>query len=101
MNSIPANDPQARSNWPMLAFFIALMLVAGALGSVATIPEIPGWYAGIAKPSWTPPDSVFGPVWTTLYVLTGIATWLAWRRRGIERGWVAPFVAQWVLNVAW
>lgn len=61
-----------------LAGWIALCLAAGALGSLATTPQIPTWYASLTKPEWNPPNWVFGPVWTTLYVLMGIAAWLVW-----------------------
>lgn len=48
-------------------------LAVGALGSLATIPNIPSWYAALEKPALNPPNWIFGPVWTTLYVLMGIA----------------------------
>jgi translocator protein len=64
----------------VLVGLLAAVFVAGALGAVVTIPQIPGWYRAIAKPDWTPPDQVFGPAWTTLYVLMAIAAFLVWRR---------------------
>ena len=65
-----------RTRWIGLVVFLVVCLGAGGLGAVATTPEIEGWYKSIAKPSWTPPDAVFGPVWTSLYVLMAVATWL-------------------------
>ncbi|MFM1770034.1 MAG: hypothetical protein RJA22_2563 [Verrucomicrobiota bacterium] len=65
---------------------------------------MPGaWYASITKPSWNPPSWLFGPVWTTLYVLMATAAWLVWRQGGFAAqkrplGW---FLAQLVLNAAW
>jgi tryptophan-rich sensory protein len=59
--------------WIGLAVFIAVCLGAGGLGAIATTPEIDGGYRTLAKPTWNPPDSVFGPVWTTLFILMGIA----------------------------
>lgn len=44
---------------------------------------------------------MFGPAWSTLFVLTAIATWMVWRRAGADGTWIAPFAAQWLLNVAW
>jgi tryptophan-rich sensory protein len=61
------------TRWIGLIIFIAVCLGAGGLGAIATTPEINGWYRTITKPSWTPPDEVFGPVWTTLFVLMAVA----------------------------
>ena len=73
------------------------------LGAVATTPEIGGWYKTLAKPTWNPPDRVFGPVWTTLFVLMGIAAWLVWQRAGFMAATkpLSLFAVQLVLNVAW
>ena len=64
---------------------------------------IDGWYTSLAKPSWNPPNWIFGPVWTTLYILIGVAAWRVWRvgafRR--DRAALAVFLIQWVLNFAW
>jgi tryptophan-rich sensory protein len=85
-----------------LTFFIGLTLVVGWLGSLATLPAIPGWYAQLAKPSFTPPNWVFGPVWTTLYVMMAVAAWLVWRSGHVER-WRAltAWGVQLALNLAW
>src|SRR3989338_5264101 len=58
---------------------IAVSEAAGVIGSVFTTPAISGWYAGIVKPALNPPAWVFGPVWTTLFALMGIAAFLIWR----------------------
>lgn len=85
-----------------LAGFVALTLVVGAIGARATLPEIPGWYAQLAKPSFTPPNWVFGPVWTTLYIAMAVAAWLVWRTPGKAR---TPALALWgvqlALNLVW
>jgi tryptophan-rich sensory protein len=65
---------------------------------------MPGaWYDALAKPAWTPPNAVFAPVWTVLYVLMAVAAWLVWRRAGFMRAGVALslFIAQLVLNALW
>ncbi len=89
--------------WIGLAIFIIVCLGAGGLGAIATTPEIDGWYRSIAKPSWNPPGWIFGPVWTTLYIMMGIAAWLVWKPKGFNAA-ATPltlFVAQLGLNVAW
>ena len=94
----------SKQDLPKLIASILVCFVAAAIGSIFTTPRIPGWYAGLAKPWFAPPNWVFGPVWTTLYFLMGIALFLVWRR-GLERPdvWqgVALFATQLVLNMAW
>ena len=93
----------ASTRWSGLAIFIAICLGAGALGAIATTPEIAGWYRTIAKPSWNPPDWIFGPVWTTLYILMAIAAWLVWRPAGFAAAStpLTLFAVQLMLNMAW
>jgi tryptophan-rich sensory protein len=65
---------------------------------------MPGeWYASLAKPAWTPPSAIFGPVWTTLYVLMAVAAWLVWKRAGFSGAGQALglFIFQLILNVLW
>ncbi len=64
---------------------IALCLAVGGLGSAATLPEIKGWYAGLAKPAFNPPNGIFGPVWSTLYVLMATSVNVAWDDRLARR----------------
>ena len=87
----------------VLVIFIVVCLGAGGLGSVATTPEIDGWYRTLAKPSWNPPDYVFGPVWTALYILMAIAAWLVWKPAGLKAAALplSLFAVQLLLNVAW
>ena len=82
--------------------WIGLCLGAGALGAVATA-DAPSFYRELIRPAWSPPASVFGPVWTALYVLMGVAAWLVWRERGFEqsRGPLALFIAQLAANALW
>lgn len=89
--------------WIGLVFFIVLCLAAGGLGAMATTPEIDGWYRTLDKPAWNPPDAVFGPVWTTLFIMMAIAAWLVWKPAGFQAAKVplACFLVQLLLNVAW
>jgi len=58
------------------------------------------WYASLAKPAWNPPGWIFGPVWTTLYLMMAVAAWLVWRRDGWRRT-MGLYAVQLVLNAAW
>ncbi len=85
-----------------LAFFIGISLLAGFIGSFATAGSIETWYATLVRPSWTPPNWVFGPVWTTLYVLMGTAAYLVARSKKLGKVFVLWFfVAHLVVNTLW
>lgn len=86
-----------------LLVIIVLCLAAGGIGGITTAPAIASWYAELRKPSWTPPNWVFGPVWTFLYLTMAVAAWLVWRRR-LEVNVTLPIVlfgVQLALNLAW
>jgi benzodiazapine receptor len=87
-----------------LVLSIAVCELAGFIGSFFTIPSIPGWYATLARPELAPPNWVFGPVWTTLFALMGIAAFLIWKK-GIShkpvRSALWVFLIQLVLNACW
>ena len=88
----------------MLILFLVITLAVGFLGSRVTAPAIGGWYAGLIKPGFTPPNAIFAPVWTTLYVMMAVAAWLVWKADGEERRIGAALRAFWVqlaLNLAW
>lgn len=81
---------------------IILSLLAGVIGSIATIPNIPTWYAALVKPPLLPPNEVFGPIWTLLYVLIGIALALVIIENSEQKKpaylW---FTVQLILNTTW
>ena len=86
-----------------LAGFLLATLAVAQLGRIASAPEIGGWYAGLAKPSFNPPDGAFAPVWITLYVLMAVAAWLVWRvraRRGARHA-LTLYGLQLALNALW
>jgi len=90
----------------VIALAIAMLLCYGAaaVGGLLGAGADGGWYADLAKPSWTPPSWVFGPVWTVLYGMMGVAVWLVWLRRRRRPGAAAPmtaFAAQLAFNAAW
>jgi tryptophan-rich sensory protein len=70
--------------WRLIGL-IALCLAVGGLGSAATLPEIKGWYTSLNKPSFNPPNWVFGPMWSTLYVLMGSTVSAAWDDQAARR----------------
>jgi len=87
-----------------LIISIAACEGAGGIGAIFTTRAIPTWYAGLKKPTFTPPNSVFGPVWITLYLLMGIAVFLVWREGFGQEGVTIAFVIFWaqlVLNILW
>lgn len=89
---------------PKLIASILIVFLGAALGSVATTPELATWYSELIKPAWNPPNWVFGPVWTILYFLMGIALFLVWRegldRRDVKYA-ILIFAVQLGLNIAW
>lgn len=86
-----------------LVLSVALCLGVGALGAAVTQTSVDDWYARLAKPSFNPPDAVFGPVWTTLYVMMAIAAWRVWRTADSpsRRGPLTLFLLQLALNLGW
>ena len=82
--------------------WLVACLAASGIGALAT-RNARAFYAGLAKPAWAPPGWLFGPVWTTLYLLMGVAAWLVWRTAGWSgaSGALSLFVGQLVCNAAW
>jgi translocator protein len=81
---------------------IAIVFVAAAIGAAASV-DAGTFYAQLVRPSWAPPASAFGPVWSVLYLLMGIAAWLVWREQssGDRRVALALFIAQLCANALW
>ena len=87
-----------------LILSIVISLGVGFIGSFFTSPAIPTWYAGLIKPSFSPPNYLFAPVWTILYILMGISFYLVWQK-GLKnkkvRAALTVFAAQFLLNAIW
>lgn len=89
------------------AIFLAAVAVVAVLGSLANAPNTDGWYAEVEKAPWSPPNWLFGPVWSLLYLLIALAGWLIWRRghrpgrANVARGALTLFIVQLVLNALW
>jgi translocator protein len=84
-----------------LVISIGASLAAGALGSFFTANAIPDWYQWLAKPAFNPPNWVFGPVWTALYIMMGIAFYLVWTSKDFTRQAAVLFGTQLFLNFLW
>jgi benzodiazapine receptor len=82
--------------------WLLLSFVAAAIGAVASV-QAATFYQQLAQPTWAPPSSVFGPVWSVLYALIGIAAWLVWREGGWrrQRGVLTLFLVQLGMNALW
>ncbi len=95
--------PRSAGEWIALAVFVLGSLAAGLIGSIATMPNIPTWYATLVRPPLNPPTWLFGPVWTILYILMGIAGFLVWQRRDhpAAKTGLALFGVQLALNTLW
>lgn len=94
--------PPARRSAAVLSACLAASAAAAGVGSVPTIRAIPIWYRRLDKPGWTPPDAVFGPVWSLLYAGQAVAAWLAWKAQPDRAGNLfALHGAQLALNAGW
>jgi translocator protein len=86
-----------------LAGFIGMCFATAAFGAIFTRTALAQWYPTLRKPSWNPPDWIFGPVWTVLYLMMAIAGWLVWLDREVHAAGLAGvlFIGQLILNAAW
>jgi translocator protein len=87
-----------------LIISIAVPLMVGAVAGLFTSSGVDGWYANANKPSFNPPNWIFAPVWTTLYILMGIAMYIVWKWEGdkqVKRTALFLYVVQLTLNFAW
>ncbi|RZL69169.1 MAG: tryptophan-rich sensory protein, partial [Pedobacter sp.] len=90
----------------LLPFIICLLipLAIGAIGGFFTSESVRTWYITLNKPSFNPPSFVFGPVWTTLYILMGISSYLVWKKREAVAGYrwaLGIYLLQLLLNLMW
>eukprot|EP01136_Pigoraptor_vietnamica_P020829 Opistho-1_new@70261 len=93
----------ANFNWVKLVLSVLFTLGIGSLGGLFTMSEIQGWYAGLQKPSFNPPNWLFGPVWSMLYLLMGISFYLIWKQpvSTVRNVGLTLFVIQFILNFFW
>lgn len=92
------NSPTSQRDWLALPLFLLLSFAAAAMGALYG----PGaWYAALERPFYAPPNWLFGPVWTALYVLIAVAGWMVWQRVGWRSREMALWAAQMALNALW
>ncbi|WP_294180309.1 TspO/MBR family protein [uncultured Schumannella sp.] len=106
MASTPETDSTVRTRGRSvlaLILFLVISFAVAAFGGLSTAGNVDGWYAEAAQPAWTPPNVVFGPVWTVLYTLMSVAAWLVWRTPdSAARGRALRlYVAQLAVNAIW
>ena len=80
---------------------MALCFAVAGLGGSATATSVDSWYPTLARPGFTPPDRVFGPVWSVLYAMMALAAWLVGRRTGWRAPALGLFLVQLALDLAW
>src|SRR5437016_5417683 len=92
-----------RESWLSLLPFVVVCLAIAGIGALFTNSSVKTWYLQLRRPEWTPPTWIFGPVWTTLYLMMAFSAWLVWR----GSNWTAArfalllFAIQLVLNMLW
>lgn len=86
------------NTWLALLGFILACFLTAVSASVARPDQ---WYEDLAKPSWTPPNWLFGPVWTVLYAMIAVSGWLVWRDVGLAAAPFAVYALQLILNGFW
>lgn len=92
------------NNFLKLLVSVSVPLLIGFSSGFFTITDVGSWYQTIQKPAWNPPNWIFGPVWTTLYILMGIALFLIWKKEGnnkLKKAAIILFAIQLVLNFFW
>jgi tryptophan-rich sensory protein len=101
MSLLDIDDDPKRVQRQRLYYFLLATLGVGALASLITAPAIPTWYAGLSHPAIAPPNWVFAPVWTALYVLMAAAAWRVWKQTGLRSAEMTVYAVQLALNFAW
>ncbi len=92
------------NNFLKLLVSVSAPLLIGFSSGFFTITDVGSWYQTVQKPAWNPPNWIFGPVWTTLYILMGIALFLIWKKEGnnnLKKAAIILFAMQLVLNFFW
>ena len=101
MQTTPVNQAPANTMWGLLGWLV-LCFVGAAIGGLAS-SNAGGFYGQLVQPGWAPPAWLFGPVWTVLYAMMGVAAWLVWKEQGWRKARIAlsMFVVQLAANALW
>ena len=83
------------------SLFALITYSASAIGSMATISFKEPWYSLLIKPSYNPPDWIFAPVWTTLYLMMTVAIWIFWHSKGKNMDTVYIYFIHLIINTTW
>jgi len=96
-------QPSTRRQITVFLGFLALGMAVSAAGGALTATSIATWYPTLTKPSFNPPNWIFGPVWSLLYLMMAVAAWRVWRRAGWRDGGqsLALYVVQLLINLGW
>lgn len=94
------DDPKRTARRPLYAFLLAALAV-GAAASFFTEPNLPAWYATLARPEFAPPTWFLPPIWTALYVLMAVAAWRVWKITGLKSTAMALYGLQLAFTFAW
>ncbi|HRS95541.1 MAG TPA: tryptophan-rich sensory protein [Candidatus Latescibacteria bacterium] len=86
--------------WAMLVLFLIVVFSVSVIGGLFTASSVGTWYEGLAKPSWRPPNWLFGPVWTLLYAMMAVSAWLVWKKAGFGPA-LLMFAVQLLINGIW
>lgn len=89
-----------KNHWRSLIIFFAMIIAIQLVGNLVTMPAIPEWYRNLVRPSWSPPNWLFGPVWTLLYIMLAISGWLLWTQTPRSKALTFYFV-QLFFNAVW
>jgi translocator protein len=92
-----------RSDWWGVAAIVSACAIVPLIGAAVSAPAVDGWYAGVPKPNWTPPEWVFGPVWIVLYATMALAASIVWLSRDRDDAYcpLCAFGVQLTLNLVW
>jgi len=92
-----------RGSWTSLVPFVVVCFTAAAVGALFTHTSVNTWYTQLRRPEWTPPNWIFGPVWTVLYLLMAVSAWIVWRSSSWPESAAALmlFGVQLLLNSLW